>query len=116
MNVWRVNRHSEASKFQQHSKLDNRRLLWHGTNIAVVAAILKAGLRIMPHARGRVGRGLYLANEQSKSAAYVTCGNKGKDLIGVCQAGALRSCARMLQCKIQPHAPPLTALKDTPIC
>ena len=85
MNVWRVNRHSEASRFQQHSKLDNRRMLWHGTNIAVVAAILKAGLRIMPHACGRVGRGLYLANEQSKSAAYVTCGHKGKDLIGVCQ-------------------------------
>lgn len=84
MNVWRVNRHSEGCKFQQHSKLDNRRLLWHGTNIAVVAAILKAGLRIMPHACGRVGRGLYLANEQSKSAAYVTCGRKGHDLIGVC--------------------------------
>ncbi|KAL3130720.1 Poly [ADP-ribose] polymerase 3 [Trebouxia sp. C0009 RCD-2024] len=83
MNVWRVNRRSEATKFQQHSKLDNRRLLWHGTNIAVVAAILKAGLRIMPHACGRVGRGLYLANEHSKSAAYVTCGRKGKDLIGV---------------------------------
>ena len=116
MNVWRVNRHSEASKFQQHSKLDNRRLLWHGTNIAVVAAILKAGLRIMPHACGRVGRGLYLANEQSKSAAYVTCGHKGKDLIGVCQAGCLRSCAGMLQLTIQLHAPPPTALKNMPPC
>lgn len=83
MNIWRVDRHSEASRFQQHSNLDNRRLLWHGTNIAVVAAILKAGLRIMPHACGRVGRGLYLANEQSKSASYVTCGRKGQDLIGV---------------------------------
>lgn len=93
MNVWRVNRRSESSKFQQHSKLDNRRLLWHGTNIAVVAAILKAGLRIMPHARGRVGRGLYLANEHTKSAAYVTCGRKGKDLIGVSQEHCL-----MLSC------------------
>lgn len=83
MDLWRVDRHAEAAKFAQHSELDNRRLLWHGTNIAVVAAILKAGLRIMPHVCGRVGRGLYLANEQSKSAAYVTCGRKGKDLIGV---------------------------------
>ena len=84
MNMWRVDRHSEASSFAQHSKLDNRCLLWHGTNIAVVAAILKAGLRIMPHACGRVGRGLYLANEHSKSAAYVTCRRRGQDLIGVC--------------------------------
>ena len=83
LNVWRVDRHSEAAGFAKHSKLDNRKLLWHGTNIAVVAAILKAGLRIMPHAYGRVGKGLYLASEHSKSAAYVSCGRKGQDLIGV---------------------------------
>ena len=83
LNMWRVDRHSEAAGFAKHSKLDNRKLLWHGTNIAVVAAILKAGLRIMPHACGRVGKGLYLASEQSKSAAYVSCGRKGHDLIGV---------------------------------
>ncbi|KAL0037752.1 hypothetical protein WJX77_010894 [Trebouxia sp. C0004] len=83
IHLWRVDRHSEAAGFAQHSKLSNRRLLWHGTNIAVVAAILKAGLRIMPHACGRVGRGLYLASEQSKSAAYVSPGRKGNTLIGV---------------------------------
>ena len=56
--------------------MDNRRLLWHGTNVAVVAAILKSGLRIMPHSGGRVGRGIYFASENSKSAAYgkVACG------------------------------------------
>ena len=37
----------------------------------------------MPHACGRVGRGLYLASEHSKSAAYVSCGRRGRDLIGV---------------------------------
>ena len=83
MHLWRVDRHSEAAGFAKHSKLGNRRLLWHGTNIAVVAAILKAGLRIMPHAYGRVGRGLYLASEQSKSAAYVSPGQKGNTFIGV---------------------------------
>jgi hypothetical protein len=36
----------------------------------VVAAILKSGLRIMPHSGGRVGRGIYFASENSKSAAY----------------------------------------------
>ena len=83
MHLWRVDRHSEAAGFAKHSKLGNRRLLWHGTNIAVVAAILKTGLRIMPHACGRVGRGLYLASEQSKSAAYVSPGQKGNIFIGV---------------------------------
>ena len=38
--------------------------------MAVVAAILKSGLRIMPHSGGRVGRGIYLASECSKSAGY----------------------------------------------
>ena len=38
--------------------------------MAVVAAILKGGLRIMPHSGGRVGRGIYFASENSKSAGY----------------------------------------------
>ncbi|ERE76108.1 poly [ADP-ribose] polymerase 3-like protein [Cricetulus griseus] len=54
--VWKVNREGEGDRFQAHSKLSNRRLLWHGTNVAVVAAILTSGLRIMPHSGGRVGK------------------------------------------------------------
>ena len=38
--------------------------------MAVVAAILKTGLRIMPHSGGRVGRGIYFASENDKSAGY----------------------------------------------
>ncbi|XP_050996456.1 LOW QUALITY PROTEIN: protein mono-ADP-ribosyltransferase PARP3 [Acomys russatus] len=70
--VWKVNREGEEDRFQAHSKLSNRRLLWHGTNVAVVAAILTSGLRIMPHSGGRVGKGIYFASENSKSASYVT--------------------------------------------
>ncbi|CAL8335429.1 unnamed protein product [Lota lota] len=70
-NVWKVNREDEGVRFRESDKLDNRRLLWHGTNIAVVAAILKSGLRIMPHSGGRVGRGIYFASENCKSAGYV---------------------------------------------
>lgn len=61
----------QGERFKENSSLENRRLLWHGTNIAVVAAILKSGLRIMPHSGGRVGRGIYFASENSKSAGYV---------------------------------------------
>merc|ERR1712071_743559 len=69
-NVWKVNRHNESTRFAQHGDLSNRRLLWHGTSVAV-AAILKSGLRIMPHSGGRVGRGIYLADQHQKSAQYV---------------------------------------------
>lgn len=65
-----MNRHSASARYKQHEKVENRKLLWHGTNVAVVAAILKDGLRIMPHSGGRVGRGIYFASEQMKSAGY----------------------------------------------
>ena len=68
--IFKVNRHSEGKRFDQYKKTDNRKLLWHGTNVAVVAAILKTGLRIMPHSGGRVGKGIYSASENSKSAGY----------------------------------------------
>ncbi|XP_033822504.1 protein mono-ADP-ribosyltransferase PARP3 [Periophthalmus magnuspinnatus] len=71
VNVWEVNRFTEGERFSENDRLENRRLLWHGTNIAVVAAILKSGLRIMPHSGGRVGRGIYFASENAKSAGYV---------------------------------------------
>ncbi|XP_008847969.1 protein mono-ADP-ribosyltransferase PARP3 isoform X1 [Nannospalax galili] len=80
--VWKVNREGEGDRFQAHSKLGNRRLLWHGTNVAVVAAILTSGLRIMPHSGGRVGKGIYFASENSKSAGYVTTMHCGGHQVG----------------------------------
>lgn len=71
-NVWRVNREGEKERHGKYEKLDNRMLLWHGTNVAVVAPILTSGLRIMPHSGGRVGSGIYLANMQEKSAFYTS--------------------------------------------
>lgn len=68
--IWKMNRHSENERIKPHDKIVNRKLLWHGTNVAVVAAILKSGLRIMPHSGGRVGRGIYFASENGKSAGY----------------------------------------------
>ena len=72
LDVWRVNRIGESERFQSFDKLDDRRLLWHGTNIAVVAPILTSGLRIMPHSGGRVGAGIYLASLHEKSAGYTS--------------------------------------------
>ena len=60
----------QDARFAAHDAITNRKLLWHGTNVAVVAAIMKSGLRIMPHSGGRVGKGIYFASENSKSAGY----------------------------------------------
>ncbi|KAB0389279.1 hypothetical protein E2I00_019030 [Balaenoptera physalus] len=79
---WTVNREGEGDQFQPHDKLGNRKLLWHGTKMAVVAAILTSGLRIMPHSGGRVGKGIYFASENSKSAGYVTGMSCGAHDIG----------------------------------
>ncbi|XP_074861367.1 protein mono-ADP-ribosyltransferase PARP3 isoform X2 [Carettochelys insculpta] len=70
LHIWKVKREGEDERFRAHDRLENRRLLWHGTKVAVVAAILKSGLRIMPHSGGRVGKGLYFASEASKSLGY----------------------------------------------
>ncbi|XP_010124287.1 PREDICTED: poly [ADP-ribose] polymerase 3, partial [Chlamydotis macqueenii] len=73
LNIWQVAQDGEDKRFKAHDLLENRRLLWHGTNVAVIAAILKSGLRIMAHSGGRVGKGIYFASENSKSACYVGC-------------------------------------------
>lgn len=85
--IFRVDREGSAQRYSAHTGLKNRKLLWHGTNVAVVAAILQSGLRIMPHSGGRVGRGIYLASENNKSAAYVTQDYKTKTgIMFLCEA------------------------------
>jgi poly [ADP-ribose] polymerase len=71
LDVFRLDRKGEAARFAEHDDLEHRKLLWHGTNVAVVAAICKSGLRIMPHSGGRVGKGIYTASENGKSINYV---------------------------------------------
>ncbi len=71
VDVYRLNRHREGVGFKDHDAITHRKLLWHGTNVAVVAAICRTGLRIMPHSGGRVGKGIYLASENGKSVNYV---------------------------------------------
>ncbi|KAM8867154.1 protein mono-ADP-ribosyltransferase PARP3-like [Synchiropus picturatus] len=70
VNVWEVDRELEGDRFSEHEEMENRRLLWHGTKISKVAAILKNGLRNTSHSEGRVGRGIYFASEFTSLAAY----------------------------------------------
>lgn len=83
--IFRVNRHGEDVTFKTHDNLKNRRMLWHGTGVAVVAAILKSGLRIMPNAGGRVGKGIYMADMHEKAAQYTRSGG-GKFIMFLVEA------------------------------
>jgi len=91
LNMWKVNREGEGDRFAEHEDVENRKLLWHGTNVAAVAAILKTGLKIFPVAScgSRVGRGIYLASENGKSAGYCRTayvGNKMHGIMFLCEA------------------------------
>jgi len=75
--VYKIDRHGEKKeRFKGSDDIEHRKLLWHGSKVAVFAAILSTGIRIMPHSGGRVGRGLYFADIIAKSASY--CGLSGK--------------------------------------
>ena len=41
--VYEMNRSGEDKRFEAHKDIKHRKLLWHGTSPAVVAAILKSG-------------------------------------------------------------------------
>ncbi|HEY5924633.1 MAG TPA: WGR domain-containing protein, partial [Kofleriaceae bacterium] len=88
INLFRIDRKSEGKRFAQHDDIENRKLLWHGTNVAVVAAICKTGMRIMPHSGGRVGKGIYLASENGKSINYMGWASGGNGVMFLAE-GAL---------------------------
>lgn len=71
LEIFEIDREGEGERFATHKAIKHRKLLWHGTNVAVVVAICASGLRIMPHSGGRVGQGIYFASENGKSATYV---------------------------------------------
>ena len=81
LDVWEVEREGSSDRFAEHKDITHRKLLWHGTNVAVVVAILKTGLRIMPHSGGRVGSGIYFASENGKSSAYVGTSGDGTGIM-----------------------------------
>jgi poly [ADP-ribose] polymerase 2/3/4 len=85
-NLFRIDRKSEGKRFAAHGDIKHRKLLWHGTNVAVVAAICKTGMRIMPHSGGRVGKGIYLASENGKSINYMGWASGGHGVMFLAEA------------------------------
>ncbi len=74
LQVFKVERKGESSRYRPFSKLPNRRLLWHGSRVTNVAGILSQGLRIAPPEAPvtgyMFGKGIYFADMVSKSANY----------------------------------------------
>lgn len=76
LDIYKIDRHGEKNRFSKFDHIENRKLLWHGSSVAVFPAILSTGLKIMPHSGGRVGKGLYFADMLEKSSSY--CVKHGK--------------------------------------
>lgn len=82
--IYRISRSEEIDRFlaggydpqgmESKTVKDHRRLLWHGSQGCNFGGILSQGLRIAPPeapAKGKAfGKGIYLADRASKSAAY----------------------------------------------
>lgn len=68
--VYHLHRHNEKS----NKSMENRRLLWHGTNVCNMMGIVKEGLRVAPRtaqiAGNAFGDGVYFADMVSKSWHY----------------------------------------------
>ncbi len=75
MHAYEVERQGE-DKIYNPNKLQNKKLLWHGSRFSNFVGILSQGLRIAPPEAPKTGylygKGVYLADIAGKSAAY-TC-------------------------------------------
>lgn len=89
LNVFEVARNGEAERFRAFESLNNRRLLWHGSNLTNFIGILSNGLKISPteaHSAGaNFGRGIYFADAVAKSTHYCTFDEQKTGLLLLCE-------------------------------
>ena len=75
MDCFKINRQGENERYNPN-KLENKKLLWHGSRFSNFVGILSQGLRIAPPEAPKTGylfgKGVYLADLADKSAPY-TC-------------------------------------------
>ncbi|XP_038210824.1 poly [ADP-ribose] polymerase-like isoform X2 [Zerene cesonia] len=73
--IFLVEREGERERYEPYKSLHNRKLLWHGSRLSNISAILYEGLRIAPPeviATGHMfGKGIYFADVATKSAQYI---------------------------------------------
>ncbi|XP_057333819.1 poly [ADP-ribose] polymerase-like [Microplitis mediator] len=74
-NVFVIERPCDNDRYTKN--LENKKLLWHGTNVSNVPSILYEGFRTTKARHGMFGTGIYFANSVSKSAGYCEAGKHG---------------------------------------
>lgn len=74
ISAFSVERKGEANRYWPFKKLDNKRMLWHGSRITNYVGILSQGLRIAPREAPTtgymLGKGVYFSDLSSKAANY----------------------------------------------
>eukprot|EP00002_Diphylleia_rotans_P021112 TRINITY_DN410_c0_g1_i15.p1 TRINITY_DN410_c0_g1~~TRINITY_DN410_c0_g1_i15.p1 ORF type:complete len:760 (+),score=161.86 TRINITY_DN410_c0_g1_i15:47-2326(+) len=74
LEIYKVEREGEDTRYAPFQTMHNRRLLWHGSRLSNFAGIIKQGLRIAPPEAPSTGymygKGVYFADCVSKSANY----------------------------------------------
>mmetsp|Transcript_18101 Transcript_18101/g.30905 ORF Transcript_18101/g.30905 Transcript_18101/m.30905 type:complete len:186 (+) Transcript_18101:923-1480(+) len=87
--VFKLSREGEESTFNP-LKLDNQKLLWHGSRFSNFVGIISQGLRIAPPEAPKsgylYGKGVYFADFFSKSAPYCRAYlSEGTAILLLCQ-------------------------------
>ncbi|XP_053963564.1 poly [ADP-ribose] polymerase [Anastrepha ludens] len=85
VDIFKVARQGESRRYKPFKKLENRKLLWHGSRLINFAGILSHGLKIAPPEAPvtgyMFGKGIYFADMVSKSANY--CCTTSQDSTGL---------------------------------
>jgi hypothetical protein len=89
MNVFKIKREDEDKKYNP-SKLENKKLLWHGSRFSNFVGIMTNGMRIAPPEAPKsgynFGKGVYFADLSGKSSSYCcTYLSGGVGLFVVCE-------------------------------
>lgn len=75
LHVFKISRHNEIERFAPFEGTSNRKLLFHGTRLTNIVAIMTNGLKL-PEYGGMLGRGIYFSDAVSKSVAYCRVSNE----------------------------------------
>ncbi|XP_031626910.1 poly [ADP-ribose] polymerase-like [Contarinia nasturtii] len=74
LEIFKINREGEDTRFQAYANLGNHQLLWHGSRLMNFVSIISNGLKIAPveaPVTGYMfGKGIYFADCVSKAANY----------------------------------------------
>ncbi|KAI9010901.1 ankyrin repeat-containing domain protein [Phycomyces nitens] len=98
--LFSASRFGEQERFKPFENNENRKLLWHGSNISNFMGILKQGLRCRPRIAeqhgAQYGHGLYFGDMFSKAISYASNGdgfdNKAYKLLLLCEVALGKEC------------------------